>query len=986
MRFALAIALLSVARLETPAALPDEPVHVWQRWEHTLISSRTYSNAYAEVALRVTYAGPGQRRIHAYGFWDGGETLRIRCAFPVQGTWTWQTECSDSSNAGLHAQRGSVQVVPYAGTNVLYQHGFLKVSDNHRYVTFADASPFLWVGDTAWAAPHRSSPEEWEEYLSDRANKHFTVIQVGPAPEWAGERDRQGHKPFTDRSCAQWNPAYWQSFQGKIQRANERGFVVMLVGLMEPVYRYPESGKACLFARNIIARLFGNFGVFSPSFDSEVLPLANEVGRAARDATAVHLLTQHPGTPWNQPTPTFSDKYYDEPYLDFVGVQTGHNGGHLDWCAHHAIEWNLHLYRHEPHKPVVNLEAMYDAQGTNDWRAVDARSLAWRTFLSGAIGYTYGAGDMPPKVPQGNGAIWRWVTDPEKYDYWQKALQWDSAVQMKHLHDFLGRLEWWRLEPAHNLIRNQPDDIIRRMVLAKTATGDLGVAYLPHNDAIELDTSGFLSPLRARWFDPVRGRYISVSGTLENKASIRLSTPDDGDWVLLLEGGAIEPKRAFPTAEGFGAAAVGGRGGRVIEVTSLEDAGEGSLRTAMETSGPRICVFRVSGSITLKSAIQVRTPYLTVAGQTSPGGIEIKGNGAPKGDWGVWFVNGAHDIVVRHLRVRMGGNMKHDAGNNLLCYGTAEPGVHDVIFDHCSVSWGSDTQLDWYGSYLDRATFQWNIIGECFMGQHIGGNQAPKNITLHHNLYANLGSRTPLMQHASVFDFRNNVIYNWGGNNASVFGQFALNTCAFGNVVNNLWLAGPESGCPYLNVGNGGPVRIDGSPARDGGTRLYLAGNLGPNSPAGSTNDWTGHGVNTWDYYEMNHDGSTHLVSQAQYETKEPFPAPPVDLDPVSNLLTKVLATAGAFKPVRDAIDQRIIKSVRDKTGSSRVSTSGPWPDLALGAPAPPADSDHDGMPDDWEQAHGLDPNNPRDGATIARNGYSNVENYLNELAGDSVP
>jgi pectate lyase len=441
--------------------------------------------------------------------------------------------------------------------------------------------------------------------------------------------------------------------------------------------------------------------------------------------------------------------------------------------------------------------------------------------------------------------------------------------------------------------------------------------------------------------------------------------------------------KAFPTAEGFGAAAVGGRGGRVIEVTNLEDAGEGSLRAAMEASGPRICVFRVSGIITLKNAIQVRTPYLTVAGQSSPGGIEIKGSGEPEGDWGVWFVNGAHDIIVRQLRVRMGGNMKHDAGNNLLCYGTAEPGVHDVIFDHCSVSWGSDTQLDWYGSYLDRVTFQWNIIGECFMGQHIGGNAAPKNITLHHNLYANLGSRTPLMQHASVFDFRNNVIYNWSGNNASVFGQFALNTCAFGNVVNNLWLAGPESGYPYLNVGNGGPIRIDGSSARDGGTKLYLSGNWGPNSPAGSTNDWSGHGVNTWDYYELNHDGSTHLVSQAQYEAKQPFPAPAISLDPVSNLSDKVLATAGAYKPVRDAVDLRIIKSVRDRTGSSRISTIGPWPDLAVGAPAPPRDSDHDGLPDAWERAHGLDLNDPRDGGAIARNGYSNVENYLNELAGD---
>jgi pectate lyase len=439
--------------------------------------------------------------------------------------------------------------------------------------------------------------------------------------------------------------------------------------------------------------------------------------------------------------------------------------------------------------------------------------------------------------------------------------------------------------------------------------------------------------------------------------------------------------KAFPTAEGFGANAVGGRGGRVIEVNNLNDSGEGSLRSAMEAAGPRICVFRVSGTITLKDAIRVSTPYLTVAGQTAPGGVQIKGSGQPDGDWGVWCVNGAHDIILRHLRVRMGGNMKHDAGNNILFYGTAEPGIHDVIVDHCSVSWGSDTQLDWYGSYLDRATFQWSIIGECYMGQHIGGNRAPKNITLHHNLYANLGSRTPLMQHADVFDFRNNVIYNWSGNNASVFGQFALNTSAFGNVVNNLWLAGPESGYPYLNVGNGGPVRIDGSPADEGGTRLYLSGNWGPRCPTGCANDWMGHGINTWDYYERDHDGSTHLVDEAQYSA-----AQPVTLDPVSDLLDRVLPKVGAYKPSRDVIDQRIVSSVRDKTGSSRISATGPWPDLAGGAPAPPADSDHDGMPDDWEKTHGLNPNDARDGTAAGPNGYTNVENYLNQLAGDTIP
>lgn len=243
---------------------------------------------------------------------------------------------------------------------------------------------------------------------------------------------------------------------------------------------------------------------------------------------------------------------------------------------------------------------------------------------------------------------------------------------------------------------------------------------------------------------------------------------------------AAESLKAFPTAEGFGANAVGGRGGRVIEVTNLDDSGEGSLRSAMETSGPRIVVFRVSGTITLQKAIRVSTPYLTVAGQTSPGGVQVRGNGQPEGDWGVWFVDGAHVIVVRHLRLRMGGNMKHDEG--------------------------------------------------------------------------------------------------------------------------------------------------------------------------------------------------------------KPFAAPAVTLDPVAKLLDKVLGTVGACKPSRDAIDQRIVRSVHDKTGSSRISTTGPWPDLAPGAPAPPVDSDHDGMPDVWEKAYGLDPNNARDGAAAAANGYTNLENYLNELAGDAIP
>jgi len=544
----------SEARVERTAASPKPPpagstptassedavpaasaLPTWQRWEHALTSTRGYRNPDADVTLRVTYSGPGGRVLQTYGFWDGGNTFRIRCAFPAPGVWHWETACSDAANGGLDRQRGEVNVADYAGEHPLYRHGFLKVSDNRRHLVFANGTPFLWIGDTVWAGPHRASDAEWEIYLADRVAKHFTVIQVAPAPEWAGPTNRQGLRPFTDRSCSEWNPAYWQAYEQRIQRANEQGMVVMLVGLMEPVQRYPEPEPACRFARNLIARLYGNFVVFSPSFDSEVMALAHTVGRAARDATAIHLITQHPGTPWNQPTPTFSDRYYDEPYLDIAAVQTGHNGGHLDWCAHHAIEWVSHLYRHEPHKPVVNLEAMYDARGENGWRAADARGLGWRTWLSGACGYTYGAGDMPPKVPHGSGALWNWVTDPEKYDFWRKALQWESAWQMQYLHDFLAGIPWWRLEPAQRFIRNQPEAVSRRMVLARAAAGDLAVAYLPGNEAIELEASVIPTPLRARWYDPVTGRYSPGALEPAKDGTPRFRTPGDGDWVLLLE-------------------------------------------------------------------------------------------------------------------------------------------------------------------------------------------------------------------------------------------------------------------------------------------------------------------------------------------------------------------------------------------------------------------------------------------------------------------
>jgi hypothetical protein len=540
-------AFVGTASAAAAASRPSVP-HVWQRWEQTLTATAARANPYADVTLRVRYTGPGGRTFAAFGFWDGGTTFRLRAAFPAPGTWHWETECSDSADPGLHRRRGTVEVAPYRGANPLYRRGFLRVADSRRHLAWADGTPYLWIGDTAWAGPHRATDGEWDEYLADRGAKGFSLVQVGVAPAWSGPVDARGEKPFLDAGLNQWNPAYWQAFERKIERANARGLVVLVVGLMEPVRRYPASAQACLFARNLVARLHGNGVIFSPSFDSRPHPLAHEVGQAVRAATTVHLVTQHPGTGPKIAEPRFSLFFADQPYLDFHGVQSGHNGGDRAACARHAIDWPLHLYHLEPVRPVINVEAMYDAQGDRAWQAIDARSQGWRSWLSGALGYTYGAGDRPPKVPGGSGGIWWWVTDPERYDHWRKALQWESATQMTHLRDFLAALPWWELAPAHDLVHAQPPEITRRIVLARAPGRDLAVAYLPDNDALAVDLSGFTAALTARWFDPVRGRYTAHPEPIAPGGVRRLAAPAPGEWVLLLAGadGASPPRPPAP--------------------------------------------------------------------------------------------------------------------------------------------------------------------------------------------------------------------------------------------------------------------------------------------------------------------------------------------------------------------------------------------------------------------------------------------------------
>ncbi len=428
-------------------------------------------------------------------------------------------------------------------------------------------------------------------------------------------------------------------------------------------------------------------------------------------------------------------------------------------------------------------------------------------------------------------------------------------------------------------------------------------------------------------------------------------------WCALLVGGggAAATVPAFPGAEGFGAATPGGRGGRVWLVRTLADSGPGSLREALAARGPRIIVFSVGGLITLQTPLEIREPFLTIAGQTAPGdGIAIRG---------AQVSIQTHDVVVRYLRFRPGDIAQAEA-DALNIVGDS----HDVIVDHCSASWSVDEALSPSGA-IRNVTVQWSLIAEALnhsthsKGAHGYGSlvRAIGGVTLHHNLWAHNTARNPRLgdnygrEPWPTFDVRNNVIYDYGEMASGMTGD-RLSV----NYVGNYVRPGPSS-----NRTRGIIVLTDTASAA-----YYIDGNVIDGLPA-RRNDAT--------LFDRTEKDGRPLVTIA----RTPFSAPAVRTTSAEIALAEVLADAGASRPQRDTVDRRIVRSVRERSGSLVDSQTqvGGWPQYKGGAV--PSDLDQDGMPDDWERAHGLDPRNASDTGRAGPAGYTNIELYVNERASD---
>lgn len=417
---------------------------------------------------------------------------------------------------------------------------------------------------------------------------------------------------------------------------------------------------------------------------------------------------------------------------------------------------------------------------------------------------------------------------------------------------------------------------------------------------------------------------------------------------------------AFPSAQGYGAFTTGGRGGVVYHVKTLEDNNElGSLRYAVSQKGPRTIVFDTSGIIELKSPLVISNNDLTIAGQTAPGdGICIK-------DFPV--IVDADNVIIRFLRFRLGD--KTD-GSSLMVNNR-----HDIIIDHCSMSWASEDNVSLYNNL--KLTMQWCIISEALnkghknngMGATLGGYSA----TYHHNLFASNRSNNPKFYKSShnnklyleTIDFRNNVLYNWGS--SSINGAETGNY----NIINNYFKFGPATQIPsrsqileISNVSNYGIV--------------YVNGNYVHTNPLQTNDNWMGVYPNM-DYIK---------TSQNPILTRFEFDHEPVTTHSAERAYKKVLKYAGASDK-RDFADNRIVQAVETYISGASDSKGlisspkdvGNYPEYKTDVPQ--LDSDGDGIPDEWEFNHNLNPYDGGDGKSLTKTGYTNLEIYLNSLVAD---
>jgi hypothetical protein len=536
--FALVTPFLLTAEASTPAK-----VGIWMKHEASLISSTDYENPLYDVrSLVVHFRSPSGRQKRINGFWDGGRDWKVRFAPDELGVWTWETECSNPSDSGLHGVRGSFECVANQSSLPLYQHGSIIRPKGFYYLLHSDGTPFFWAACTAWNGALKSTEEEWDTYLRHRARSGYSVIQFVTTQWRGGSADSAGEVAFQGAGKIRINPGFFRRLDRKVDRINEEGLVaapILLWALQQGAGRHLSPGyylpdpEAILLARYLVARYGGNQVVWILGGDGLY---AREYEQRWKNIGRGVFGDEHPGvvTTHSQGRSWIGNEYAHEEWLDGLGYQTGHSSNEetVKWTTRGPVSEDWHRL---PPKVLINMEPCYEQIGNPAVTARDVRNASYWSLLSTPVaGITYGASGIWPWLRQAGEQAENHRAVPG-VSPWHASINLPGSLQIGYLAGFLKQLPWWTFKPAQSMLSEQPGDEVAKHFVSVAISDDRSsiLVYLP----IGGQTMKLVNPERRRyeadWFDPEnntrhRGQGIGPAPLLE------ITSPLEGDALLWL--------------------------------------------------------------------------------------------------------------------------------------------------------------------------------------------------------------------------------------------------------------------------------------------------------------------------------------------------------------------------------------------------------------------------------------------------------------------
>jgi Protein of unknown function (DUF4038)/Domain of unknown function (DUF5060)/Putative collagen-binding domain of a collagenase len=507
----------------------------WGCFEREFKSSTSYPNPLQDVTFTVAFTSPLGETIPVYGFWDGGNTWRVRFSPDQPGHWTYRTSCSVWADAGLQDQTGAFICSAPVGVTRFSRHGPVQVARDHRHVEHADGTPFFWLADSAWNGARLSTPKDWERYVAVRSGQNFSAVQWSVLGQ-----DLKQEFAFTGRDRIAVNPGFFKRLDAKVELLNQAGLLSIITpfrGMDAPAAAELPEDQAALLLRYMIAR-WGACDVAWLLWPADARPVDNLPGEVVsnawlRAARAAFASGRH------APVIVFTDnpaEYRREPWANAGGYAAGQNLAPDLGGPALMEEWEK-----EPVRPVINIvppcENTETPQGGRRITAEQVRQVAWWSLLATpSAGVSYAA----EGVVDWNTAIDRQQTDARgrNLPVWEASLFLPGAQQMSHLAGFFNSIEYWRLFPAQSSLVVQPGAASsgRYIAAARTAARDLGVVYTPEDRTVELTLDALPSSPVIGWVNPRTGEK-SAAVAVVGPHSCQFPTPGPGDWVLLIKAG-----------------------------------------------------------------------------------------------------------------------------------------------------------------------------------------------------------------------------------------------------------------------------------------------------------------------------------------------------------------------------------------------------------------------------------------------------------------